>query len=103
MAHFKRKRCRTSTKGRSNTVTFYRKRHGLKPIKIPLYWRRDNHDYWPSQYSMMSGNPRWWDIVFHTRPSRARAQRLLQAVRAGRRDPDDTCWPDYRKPRSYYW
>ena len=47
--------------------------------------------------------PRWWDVVFHTRPSRRRASRLVADFVSGRRDPDDTIMPNGRQPHEYYW
>lgn len=47
--------------------------------------------------------PKWWQKAYNLQPSRIRQNRLLRAVVRGI-DPDAIPrWPDYRKPRSYYW
>jgi hypothetical protein len=80
MANFKRRRPRTSSSGRS----------------------LDKHDR-AKYYNWMGNWPRWWDIVYHTRPKRAHNRMLLAKLRAGA-DPDSIAWPlGNHKPHSYYW
>lgn len=47
--------------------------------------------------------PRWWDIVFHTRPKRRRdAKRLRQVIHGA--DPDGIAWElASRRPHQFYW
>lgn len=106
MANYKRKRARTST-GRQNrgSQASWRARNNLKPVHIrredwdSVHW----HTLWPQDRSMMSSWPRWWDIVFHTRPKRREQSRLLHKVMQGH-DPDAIAWPvNSRKPHNYYW
>lgn len=47
--------------------------------------------------------PRWWDLIYHTRPKRRITRRLLAAVLIGC-DPDGVVWPvGNHKPHKYYW
>lgn len=120
MAHYKRGKCRYCGRNRRSSETFYRKRHGLRPIKIPdrgrghRYstpewhaawdaWRAMMDLAWPDEFNMMSNWPRSWDIVHHTRPRRAREKRLTKAIVAGKLDPDNVAWPLSKKPHIYYW
>lgn len=48
----------------------------------------------------MSSWPKWWDKLYHTRPSRRKEKALLHDALRGD-DPVD--WPDGRKPHKYYW
>lgn len=74
MAHYKRKRPRTSSGARGS-------------------WRGHWLRHWP----------RWWDITFHTRPKRRVEQALLVRMRKGD-DPENIAWPlGNRKPHRYYW
>jgi hypothetical protein len=122
MAHHKRKRCRLHSSPHISTTT-YRKRHGLPmlrrqhwsdvrgdaPVGSKEYywlfhnWVEEGRREWPAQYNMMSNNPRWWDILFHTRPTRRKAAEVTKAVLLGKIDPDAAVWPLSRKPRIYYW
>jgi len=85
MAHYKRKKSRTSSSG------YY----SSKGLKNRLGERHD-------RFSWLQNWPRHWDIVYHTRPSRAKARRLEGQVMKGA-DPDNMIWPDGRKPHIYYW
>lgn len=52
----------------------------------------------------MRSYPRWWDIIFHTKPKRRAQQAMLQGVIKGRVDADDAAWPlGNHKPHNYYW
>jgi hypothetical protein len=73
MAHYKRKRPRTAGS------------HGTSRG----FWIR----HWP----------RWWDIVFHTRPRRRRDAELTHAVQRGVLDADNVAWSVDKKPHHYYW
>lgn len=49
------------------------------------------------------GAPHWWDVVFHTRPKRRLAARVLRSILGGA-DPDGAVWPvSGHKPHNYYW
>lgn len=83
MAHYKRHRPRSN-----NT-------HGAR-------WTRRQCDARPD-YAWMRHWPRWWDIVFHTRPQRRRQRECVVAVMHGA-DPDGIAWPlGNHKPHTYYW
>jgi hypothetical protein len=82
MAHYKRGRPRTSPS------------HNTRWNK----WRSEN----VPEYRWMSHWPRYWDIVFHTRPHRRRTRECVVLVMQGR-DPDNIAWPVAKKPHIYYW
>lgn len=84
MAHYKRKRPRT---------TGGQKRDKWKAKKFKSIGRY----YW-----WMGNWPAWWDIVFHTRPHRRRAAAVTHAVLKGA-DADGANWPVSKKPHNYYW
>ncbi len=73
MAHYKRKRPRTA-----------------------CTHNPQSRGYWLAHW------PRWWDIIFHTRPRRRQDRALIEAIARGR-DPDDVAWTVNRKPHRYYW
>lgn len=115
MANFKRGRCRLHVHNAiRGSQTSWRAKNGFTPIRITNEYRRAcSVDEWMalwrrqpkrrSHLCMMNSSPAWFDRLFHTRPARAKTRRLVADIRKGYRDPDNTCWPDYRKPRSYYW
>lgn len=76
MAHYKRKRPRTSPT------------HNARGC-IKTYW--------------LNTWPRWWDVVFHTRPRRRRDKATMQAVKSGWIEADAANWSVGNKPHSYYW
>ena len=82
MAHYKRGRPRTAPSGNGHNKWEAEKRG--------TDW------YWLTRW------PRWWDIVFHTRPQRRRTRKCLVAVMQGH-DPDAILWPVDKKPHIYYW
>jgi hypothetical protein len=45
--------------------------------------------------------PRWWRKMMNIRPSRRKQARRLNDIVAGVEDDGD--WPDFRRPREYYW
>lgn len=47
--------------------------------------------------------PKWWDVVFHTRPRRRRESLMLRKVVIGAIDADNAVWPLEHKPHKYYW
>lgn len=47
-------------------------------------------------------NPRWWDVIFHTRPNR-RAKRALEREIIKGADDENVAWPLQHKPHNYYW
>lgn len=57
----------------------------------------------PRYYNWTGCYPRWWDIVFHTRPWRRRERAMLRAVLLGQLDADEAPWPVPHKPHRYYW
>jgi len=85
MAHYKRKRPRSSAGG------YY----SSKAMTYRLGDRISNRR-WTSHW------PRWWDKVFHTRPARARTRALGRQVVKGA-DPDGIAWPRPGRPHVYYW
>lgn len=122
MAHYKRGKCRYNGKCRHASLTFYRKRWGLKPIIVPRFerppgskrwekvWKEawlSHRDMvrraWPDEFSMMSNYPRSWDIQFHTRPRRAKEKLVERKIVTGKIDPDEAIFPLSKKPHIYYW
>ena len=123
MANYKRGYPRTKKRGRhSMAEVSYRKRHGLKPYIVPDAPKRDQFEtithywnatrlwyqmrhqlYWQDQYSMMSGSPRNWDILHHSRPHRRRTDKLVRNIMIGKADPEATSWPLAHKPHIYYY
>lgn len=77
MANHQRRRPRTSSCGRTGGS----RGHGG-------YWLRN----WP----------KWWDVVYHTRPNRRRNRACEILVMQGV-DPDQIAWPLSKKPHIYYW
>lgn len=108
MAHYKRKHCRYLGGTRRSSQSFVRKRWGFKPIRLPHdWWNLDMpiDKLWPTQtgYWWSSGEPRWHDIVHHTRPRRARERAMAKKAVMDRIDLDGAVWPLSRKPKVYYW
>ena len=89
MAHYKRRRPRTSGSG-------YYSANGLKNRLEDAGVREGDRHRWTYGY------PRWWDKAFHIRPARSVTKAKANAVLRGA-DPDDMTWPDGRKPHIYYW
>jgi len=109
MAHYKRKRPRTAAR-----TTFMATPTLLKRLGVPLSphgglgaaetRRRFLIGGWPDWVRGPMGNhPRWWDLVFHTRPHRARTKAIARRIMRGEIDPDDTAWPLPDKPTKYFW
>lgn len=48
-------------------------------------------------------NPRWHDIVFHSRPRRRRDREVTNAVQRGYLDADAATWAVEKRPQIYYW
>jgi hypothetical protein len=84
MANYKRGYPRTSSRGYS-----YDKWKGKK--------RGDSGWFWLQHHS------RWWDVCFHTRPSRRRARKVTHNVLLGKVDAEAANWPLNKKPHNYYW
>lgn len=119
MANYKRGRPRSQGKGNGLSTVSYRKKHGLKPIILPDWephrwgtpeyfahqrWRESMRDiWWPEQFNMMANHPRWWDIMHHTRPRRAKEKALTRKVLKGAIDAENVPWPLEKKPHIYYW
>lgn len=89
MAHYKRKRPRTSGSGHYSN-------NGLKNRLDEKGINKKDRRAWHFSH------PRWWDKVMHTAPSRSRSKVLERKVLKGA-DFDNMSWPDYRKPHIYYW
>lgn len=75
------------------------------PEEIEEYLSRCPHrhrdvDDW---FFWLSCEPWFWRHDFHTVPCRAQTRDLIHKVKRGEVDPDDTTWPDGRKPHLYYW
>lgn len=49
------------------------------------------------------GWPAWWDIVFHTRPTRAKNREALRRIFKGDLDHEDHVFLNGKKPHIYYW
>jgi hypothetical protein len=47
-------------------------------------------------------NPKWHDLIHHTRPHRRDERVCLAKLKAGA-DPDGIAWPVWGKPVIYYW
>lgn len=123
MAHFRRRRPRTSggNKRKGMAEVTWRKRHNLKPYRIPefdvpyfiegqrnpewcrLWDLRRNICYPDSAPSQMSNYPKWWDIMHHTRPTRRKNQQVLHGILRAKVDPEGAFWRDGRRPHIYYW
>lgn len=56
-----------------------------------------------NEYFYWMTEPGWWIREFMTRPARQKCKRLLEKIKKGERDPDDTVYPDNKKPHIYYW
>lgn len=56
-----------------------------------------------SDYLDHMNEPSWWIKEFMTRPARAKCRDILRKIKKGERDPEDTVYPDNRKPHIYYW
>lgn len=122
MANYKRGKCRYLGPNRSYSQTFYRKRHGLKPIKIrPRWWdvgdlrsfgfswpfirqmmSQMRRDYWPNQFRGRGTAPRSHDIMHHNRPRRNAEKRLAEQVVRDDIDMDAALWPLSKRPRVYW-
>lgn len=85
MAHYKRRRPRTSPSHNTRWNKWLAK-------QLPGY------DRW----GWLRSWPRWHDVVYHTRPRRRRTRVAIVAVMQGR-DPDAILWPVEKKPHIYYW
>ncbi len=69
-----------------------------RPGTSPTHGARNSGIYWLSNW------PRWWDIIFHTRPRRRREKHMLKAVMSNRFDFDEACFDiANHKPHRYYW
>jgi|SRR5882724_6140055 len=122
MAHFKRGKCRYTGKTRQYSQTFYRKRHGLTPIRIPasaeamrilriIGFRSDliraildqfREHYWPDQFRGRGTAPRAHDIMHHNRPRRHAERELAGKVVRGDVEMDVALWPLSKRPKIYW-
>lgn len=55
------------------------------------------------EYRWLNNWPAWWDIVFHRRPHRRKADKLTRAVFLGKVEADNAAWPVHKKPHRYFW
>jgi hypothetical protein len=69
-------------------------------IKNNPHRYQDEDDYFMFHYSK---NPSWWNKEFHTVPCRAKEKQLLNKIKKGDIDSEDTIWPTNKKPTKYYW
>lgn len=88
MAHYKRHRCRLHGAGHYSSNALDRRLDG----KVA----KGDRKHWTGSY------PRWWDKVFHIRPTRAATRMVEISVMKGE-DPEQLVWPHPKKPHSYYW
>lgn len=117
MAHYKRGKCRYQGRTRVNSETFYRKRVGLVPVKITKEHLSLSRSEWrklwlpphgnsgtriSGPFSMMNGEPRWHDIIHHSRPRRAQEKRIARGIVTGRLLAEEALWPLSRRPHIYY-
>ena len=105
MANYKRGKCRRNAFGSRWSETSLRKRLGLKPVRVPddvYIYRREWRTIWPPWYNFLSHNPAWHDRTYHTRPHRVATRRVEKAILKGA-DPDETLWPEARRPQKFYW
>jgi hypothetical protein len=56
-----------------------------------------------SNFHSMRHYPKWWDVVFHTRPTRAANKRLERELEQDKVDPDEALGPVAHKPHKYFW
>lgn len=84
------------TRSKPMTSNAFRKKHNLKPVRLPDYpdygapvWERQEwrHRWGNSWFDPMVSYPAWWDRVFHSKPRRARERQVEFAILAGRIDP----------------
>ena len=72
----------------------YKRKH---PRATPTHGARHSGEHW------MANWPRWYDVVFHTRPARRRAAAVMRRLWHGA-DPDDVTFDaGNHKPHRYYW
>ena len=122
MAHYKRGKCRHLGPNRTDRTTFYRKRHGLVPIRIPTYsddfralrvigFRYDSisailsqvrQNYWPNHFHGRGSAPRSHDIMHHNRPRRNAEKRLAAKVLRGSIDAEEALWPLSKRPHVWW-
>lgn len=56
-----------------------------------------------SNVKSMSSWPKWWDVLFHTRPRRREEREIEKKLLKGD-DPDSAIFPPgNHKPHNYYW
>lgn len=86
MANYKRTGPRTKSRAH-----YSRKHHEELGNRQGCRWALHHH-------------PRWWDIVFHTRPKRRAEARELHRLVAGHIDLDAGLFPlAGRRPHHYFW
>jgi hypothetical protein len=106
MANYKRGKCRHQSSPHTSR-TSNRKRAGLKPIKLPAGWHTLGVVIeWGDQFKGRKynlGYPRWHDILYHTRPRRARERHCERAVMHCPSHADEIIWPLENRPHIYYW
>lgn len=65
--------------------------------------RRRPRSRTPGNVKNMNSWPKWWDVVFHTRPARARARDIVRQIEHELVDPDEAVFDPLHKPHKYYW
>jgi hypothetical protein len=49
-----------------------------------------------------SKNPGWWDRMYSIQPARINVRRQCYDIVRGA-DPDDKVWPNYKRPKHYFY
>jgi hypothetical protein len=98
--NYKRKKARKCSVRQGMSRTSWRAKYGL-----PVDKNRDGrhcYDKWHPYLSMMNSYPRWWDILFHVKPWRAKCKQLVRKIERGA-DWDNIAFPLNNKPHVCYW
>lgn len=95
-------RGKRTTKGKLNAI--YKARLRSRAGK---YWTwqefqsyRNSND---RDWILYSNAPSQWNRYYHTKPRRAKERNLLDAIKSGYLDYDNTVFPDGKKPVVYYY
>jgi hypothetical protein len=98
---------RRTEKGRKATWLpkwpFYRDVSNLDSKTIEFIQKHPKYYNDIGNYFHWMTTPSHWNHDFSTVPRRAKERELTQKIKKGELDPDDTLWPDGKKPHIYYW
>ena len=61
------------------------------------YTKGRSRGYWLHHW------PKWWDVIYHTRPRRHATRECESAILRGIADADEVAWPLQKRPKWYYW